>query len=98
MSSSKKIGVLLGGLSVERDASITRGEAVAAALRQMGHETRCMFVDRDIDVASVRPRSTLLPGRSRALQRRRLLAGLLELQGIPTRDPPCSRAAGHESR
>lgn len=51
MSFSKKVGVLLGGLSVERDASIRAGEAVTAALRRMGHETCAMFVDRDIDLA-----------------------------------------------
>jgi D-alanine-D-alanine ligase len=84
MSSSKKIGVLLGGLSVERDASIRAGEAVVAALRQMGHETRCMFVDRDIDVAL---RQTKIDIAFLAVRGRYsadgCLQGLLELQGIP---------------
>jgi D-alanine-D-alanine ligase len=84
MSSSKKIGVLLGGLSVERDASIRAGEAVATALRQMGHEIRCMFVDRDIDVAL---RQTKIDVAFLAVRGRYsadgCLQGLLELQGIP---------------
>jgi D-alanine-D-alanine ligase len=84
MSSSKKIGVLLGGLSVERDASIRAGEAVATALRQMGHETRCMFVDRDIDVAL---RQTKIDVAFLAVRGRYsadgCLQGLLELHGIP---------------
>ena len=84
MSSSRKIGVLLGGLSVERDSSIRAGEAVAAALRQMGHEVRAMFVDRDIDVAL---RQTKIDVAFLAVRGRYsadgCLQGLLELQGIP---------------
>jgi D-alanine-D-alanine ligase len=84
MSSSRKIGVLLGGLSVERDASIRAGEAVTAALRQMGHETCPMFVDRDIDVAV---RQTKIDVAFLAVRGRYsadgCLQGFLELHGIP---------------
>jgi len=84
MSSSTKIGVLLGGLSVERDTSIRAGEAVAAALRQLGHETCSMFVDRDIDMAL---RQTKIDVAFLAVRGRYsadgCLQGLLELQGIP---------------
>jgi D-alanine-D-alanine ligase len=84
MSSSRKIGVLLGGLSVERDASIRAGEAVTAALRQMGHETCPMFVDRDIDVAV---RQTNIDVAFLAVRGRYsadgCLQGFLELHGIP---------------
>ena len=84
MSSSRKIGVLLGGLSVERDTSIRAGEAVAAALRQMGHEALAMFVDRDIDVALRQTRIDIaflaVRGRYSADG---CLQGLLELHGIP---------------
>jgi len=34
---SRKIGVLLGGLSSERDVSLRTGEAVLTALRERGH-------------------------------------------------------------
>jgi len=84
MGSSRKIGVLLGGLSVERDASIRAGEAVTTALRQMGHETCPMFVDRDIDVVL---RQTKIDTAFLAVRGRYsadgCLQGFLELQGIP---------------
>jgi len=84
MSSSRKIGVLLGGLSVERDTSIRAGQAVTAALRRMGHEACSMFVDRDIDVAL---RQTRIDVAFLAVRGRYsadgCLQGLLELHGIP---------------
>lgn len=84
MSSSRKIGILLGGLSVERDTSIRAGEAVTTALRQMGHEACPMFVDRDIDVAL---RQTKVDIAFLAVRGRYsadgCLQGLLELHGIP---------------
>jgi D-alanine-D-alanine ligase len=84
MSSSRRIGVLLGGLSVERDVSMRAGEAVAAALRHMGHETCAMFVDRDIDVAL---RQSKIDVAFLAVRGRYsgdgCLQGLLELHGIP---------------
>lgn len=84
MSSSRKIGILLGGLSVERDSSIRAGEAVSSALRRMGHETCSMFVDRDIDVAI---RQTKIDVAFLAVRGRYsadgCLQGLLELHGIP---------------
>src|SRR3954471_18457060 len=48
---SRKIGVLLGGLSSEREGSLRTGEAVLAALQQRGHDAIPIYVDRDIDVA-----------------------------------------------
>jgi D-alanine-D-alanine ligase len=48
---SRKIGVLLGGLSSERDVSLRTGEAVIAALRGRGHAVVPIYVDRDVDVA-----------------------------------------------
>jgi D-alanine-D-alanine ligase len=84
MSSSRKIGVLLGGLSVERDASMRAGEAVTAALRQLGHEAHPMFVDRDIDVAL---RQSKIDVAFMAVRGRYsadgCLQGCLELHGIP---------------
>jgi D-alanine-D-alanine ligase-like ATP-grasp enzyme len=64
--------------------SIRAGEAVATALRQMGHETRCMFVDRDIDVAlrQIKIDVAFLAVRGR-YSADGCLQGLLELQGIP---------------
>ncbi|MBL9019789.1 MAG: D-alanine--D-alanine ligase [Myxococcales bacterium] len=48
---SRKIGVLLGGLSSEREVSLRTGEAVLAALRERGHDAIPIYVDRDVDVA-----------------------------------------------
>ncbi len=48
---SRKIGVLLGGLSSEREVSLRTGEAVLAALQARGHDAIPIYVDRDIDVA-----------------------------------------------
>ena len=84
MSFNRKIGVLLGGLSVERDASIRAGEPVASALRGLGHEVCPMLVDRDIDVAL---RQTKIDVAFLAVRGRYsadgCLQGLLELHGIP---------------
>lgn len=48
---SRKIGVLLGGLSSEREVSLRTGEAVLKALRERGHDAVPIYVDRDVDVA-----------------------------------------------
>jgi D-alanine-D-alanine ligase len=81
---SRKIGVLLGGLSSEREVSIRTGEAVLAALRERGHDAVPIYVDGDIDVALRQERIEVafvaLHGRwgeDGSIQ------GLLELLGIP---------------
>ena len=48
---SRKIGVLLGGLSSEREVSLRTGESVLAALQERGHDVTPIYVDRDVDVA-----------------------------------------------
>src|SRR5437763_1030918 len=50
MIGQRKIGVLMGGLSAERDVSIRTGEAVVAALTDRGHDAWPLFVDRDVDM------------------------------------------------
>src|SRR4051794_41932675 len=51
MTGTKRIGVLLGGVSAERDLSVRAGEAVLTVLREGGHEAVPLFVDREIDLA-----------------------------------------------
>ncbi len=84
MSSTRKIGVLLGGLSVERDASIRAGEAVLTALRGLGHDAHPLFVDRDVDIALRQSRIDVaflaVRGRYGADG---CLQGMLEVLGIP---------------
>ena len=81
---SRKIGVLLGGLSSERDISLRTGEEVIAALRARGHDVTPIYVDRDVDVALRQERIEVafvaLHGRwgeDGSIQ------GLLEMLGIP---------------
>jgi D-alanine-D-alanine ligase len=81
---SRKIGVLLGGLSSERDVSLRTGEAVLAALRERGHQAVPIYVDRDIDVAL---RQEQIEVAFLALHGRwgedGCIQGLLEMLGIP---------------
>jgi D-alanine-D-alanine ligase len=81
---SRKIGVLLGGLSSEREVSLRTGEAVLAALRERGHDAVPIYVDRDIDVALRQEAPDVafiaLHGR---MGEDGCIQGLLELMGIP---------------
>jgi D-alanine-D-alanine ligase len=81
---SRKIGVLLGGLSSEREVSLRTGEAVIKALRERGHNAVPIYVDRDVDVA-LRQESPdvafiALHGR---MGEDGCIQGLLEILGIP---------------
>jgi D-alanine-D-alanine ligase len=81
---SRKIGVLLGGLSSERDVSLRTGEAVLTALRERGHDAIPIYVDRDVDVAL---RQEQIEVAFIALHGRwgedGCIQGLLEMLGIP---------------
>jgi D-alanine-D-alanine ligase len=83
-TTTNRIGVLLGGLSAERDLSVRAGEAVLGALREAGHDARVLFVDRDVDLAL---RQAGVDLAFLALRGRYggdgCLQGLLELLGIP---------------
>ena len=81
---SRKIGVLLGGNSSEREVSLRTGEAVLAALRERGHDAIPIYVDQDVDVAlrqeQIDVAFVALHGR---LGEDGCVQGLLELLGIP---------------
>jgi D-alanine-D-alanine ligase len=81
---SRKIGVLLGGLSSERDVSLKTGEAVLAALRARGHDAVPIYVDRDVDVAlrqeQIEVAFVALHGR---WGEDGCIQGMLEMMGIP---------------
>ncbi|MCA9583185.1 MAG: D-alanine--D-alanine ligase, partial [Myxococcales bacterium] len=47
--SKQHVGVLLGGMSAEREISIESGEAIAAALESRGYPVTRIFVDHDVD-------------------------------------------------
>jgi D-alanine-D-alanine ligase len=84
MTGHRKIGVLLGGLSAERDVSIRSGEAILAALADRGYDAVPIFVDRDIDLVL---RQTRIDVAFLALHGRYgedgCVQGLLEVLGIP---------------
>ena len=44
----KKVAVLYGGLSSERDVSLNTGKAIAKALESRGHDVALVDVDRDV--------------------------------------------------
>ena len=45
----KDIGILLGGVSAEREISLKTGEAMFEALKARGYRVHKVFVDGDID-------------------------------------------------
>jgi D-alanine-D-alanine ligase len=81
---SRKIGVLLGGTSSEREVSLRTGEAVLAALVARGHDAIPVYVDGDVDVALRQEHIDLafiaLHGRG---GEDGCIQGLLESLGIP---------------
>jgi D-alanine-D-alanine ligase len=83
MTSQRKIGVLMGGLSAERDVSMRSGEAIVAALTDRGYDAWPLFVDRDVDLVLRQARidvAFLLHGR---YGEDGCVQGMLELLGIP---------------
>jgi len=84
MLNLKKIGVLMGGLSAEREVSLRSGEAVYRALKSRGHNVTRIFVDRDIDMLLRQIDVDLV---FNALHGRYgedgCIQGLLEMLGIP---------------
>jgi D-alanine-D-alanine ligase len=80
----RKIGVLLGGMSSEREVSLRTGEAVLAALQTRGHDAVPIYVDRDVDLALRQARIDVafiaLHGR---WGEDGCIQGLLETMGIP---------------
>lgn len=81
---TKRIGVLCGGLSAEREVSLRTGEAICATLVERGFDAVRIFVDRDLDLVL---RQTRIDVAFLALHGRYgedgCVQGLLELLGIP---------------
>lgn len=80
----KRIGVLMGGLSAEREVSLNSGRAVLGALLEMGYQAVAVDVGRDIAERLVSERIEVaficLHGR---LGEDGTIQGLLEVMGIP---------------
>ena len=81
----RRVGVLMGGTSAERDVSLRTGEGVARALEARGHEVaRVVFgtdaVDRAVRDAEIDVAFLALHGRG---GEDGCIQGMLELMGIP---------------
>jgi D-alanine-D-alanine ligase len=81
---NKKIGVLCGGMSAEREISLRTGDAICATLVERGYDATRIYVDRDIDLVL---RQTKIDLAFVALHGRYgedgCVQGLLELMAIP---------------
>ncbi len=81
---NKKIGVLLGGLSSEREVSLASGNAILNALHEKGYRAAAIDVDRDvarkINDNGVEAAFIALHGK---LGEDGAIQGLLEVMGIP---------------
>ncbi len=84
MMTKKRIGVLMGGLSSERDISLKTGNLVAASLRKMGYDVVTIDAGRDLPYQlvheGVRAAFIALHGR---YGEDGCVQGLLEVMGIP---------------
>src|SRR5688500_1436198 len=80
----QRIGVLMGGLSSEREVSLRTGESILAALKERGHDAIPLYDDRDVDLALRQQRIDVafvaLHGR---YGEDGCVQGLLETLGIP---------------
>ena len=80
----KKIGVLMGGLSREREISIRTGKAIRKALVEKGYDACCLDVGRDIAERLLKEKIDIafiaLHGR---FGEDGTIQGMLELMGIP---------------
>jgi D-alanine-D-alanine ligase len=78
------VGVLMGGLSAEREVSQKTGEAVATALAQRGYRVTKIFVDRDIDrVLRQTPIDVAFIALHGTYGEDGCIQGMLEILGIP---------------
>jgi D-alanine-D-alanine ligase len=90
----KKVGVLMGGLSAEREVSLESGSAIAAGLRQRGYEVVEIDVDQSLDV---RLRESGVEAVYIALHGRYgedgTVQGMLEMMKIPYTGSPVTASA-----
>lgn len=79
-----KVAVLMGGMSAERDVSISTGKAIAGALRELGHEALEVDADRNLPLklAEIGPDVAYLALHGRGGEDG-TVQGLLEVMRIP---------------
>ncbi len=79
-----KVAVLMGGMSAEREVSLATGEAVARALRELGHEAVEVDVDRGLaaNLSRIEPDAAFMALHGRGGEDG-TVQGLLEIMRIP---------------
>ncbi|MEM7433517.1 MAG: D-alanine--D-alanine ligase [Myxococcota bacterium] len=81
---NKVIGILLGGVSAEREISIKTGEAIYEALSMRGYDVHKVFVDADIDrVLRQTPIDLAVIALHGTYGEDGCIQGMLETMGIP---------------
>ena len=81
---TKRIGVLMGGVSSEREVSLRTGRSIAATLRARGYDVQEIVVDRDVDrVLRDTPIDVAFLALHGTYGEDGCIQGLLELRGIP---------------
>ena len=81
---SRHVAVLMGGLSAEREVSLTGGRAAAKALEARGYRVSTIDADRDLcrKLATVKP-DVVYNGLHGPYGEDGTVQGLLEILGIP---------------
>ncbi|MBF0153830.1 MAG: D-alanine--D-alanine ligase [Magnetococcales bacterium] len=80
----RKIGVLMGGLSAEREVSLRSGRAMTAALERLGHQVVPIDVGRDLAAVLMREGiQVAVMALHGPLGEDGTVQGLLEVMGIP---------------
>ncbi len=80
---TKRVGVLLGGPTPEREITLRTGEAVLAALRARGYEALPIYADRDLDLGLRQSQIDVAFVALHGLGADGPVQGLLESLGIP---------------
>jgi D-alanine-D-alanine ligase len=81
---TKRVGILVGGISAEREVSLRTGDAIHAALAERGYQVSKLVVDRDLDLSLRKdPIDVAFLALHGTYGEDGCVQGLLELRGIP---------------
>jgi D-alanine-D-alanine ligase len=81
---NQRVGILMGGMSAEREVSLRTGEGIYEALAERGYDVTKIFVDRDIDrVLRQTPIDVAFLALHGTYGEDGCIQGLLEILGIP---------------
>src|SRR5262245_18539767 len=81
---NKRVGILMGGVSSEREVSLNTGNAIYEALKERGYDVVKVLVDRNIDrVLRAEPIDVAFIALHGTYGEDGAIQGLLEIFGIP---------------